>query len=228
MRTPMPLLAAAAAFGAVAVARAEDWPRFQIGAAIGNPHWSADLSDGISVPGYPVIGQGPAEPASGWKLVAGFRPLRIVGVEIQYVDFGEGDFADYSGRYGGGQIGYQYVYESHTRASAHATVVAALLFIPMAETKLDIGAYGKVGIGKLNDSISKRTATNACYPLKPCYSTVNTDVHQSETAPYVGVGVSVRPGKYFALRLEYEAIYSDFGDPTTMLSLGFAWGFAKR
>ena len=80
----------------------------------------------------------------------------------------------------------------------------------------------KVGAAKLYDSITKSTTTNE-FKIPPCTSTVNTDAHGNESAPYLGIGVSTNPASHFAVRLAYEAIYSDCGDPTTMLSIGFAW-----
>jgi hypothetical protein len=56
-------------------------------------------------------------------------------------------------------------------------------------------------------------------------STVTTGpVHHSETAPYVGIGASLKPATGFAIRLEYEVIDSDFGNPTTTIAAGFVWG----
>jgi len=64
------------------------------------------------------------EPDTGGKLVVGFRPLRVVGAEFQYVDFGEGNREK---RGSGGQVPFQIV---SLESSTDATVLTALLFVP--------------------------------------------------------------------------------------------------
>jgi hypothetical protein len=132
----MAWLAAAAAFGAGAVAQAEDWARFQIGAAIGNPRWSMSFADaGVSFP-EPNYPHSPVQPGSGWKLFAGFRPLRIVGVEIQHLDLDEGEQEGVAGRtFGTGQtFGFEQFSKMHV--SADASVLSAVLFFPAFKSDL--------------------------------------------------------------------------------------------
>ena len=98
VRSSIQLLVIIAALGTSAVVRAQDdaqaqeWPRFHFGVAVGSPDdWSVDISEaGVPFPDPILEGNRLAEPDTGWKLVAGF-PLRVVGVELQFIDFGEGD-----------------------------------------------------------------------------------------------------------------------------------------
>ena len=164
--------------------------------------------------------------------MVGFRPVRVVGLELQYVDFGEEDAAVYGGTYlDSGQVEH-WQQESHMSTKFQATVLSALLFIPEALPRVDV--YGKVGVADLEESIFAsaidRRPVIGCPPpgvdlgrlgFGPCGFT--SDVHESESAPYVGVGARVKVAREAAVRVEYEAIDRDVGDNITMLSLGIAW-----
>jgi hypothetical protein len=162
--------------------------------------------------------------SSGWKLFAGYRLLRIVGVEVQYLDLDEGVTSFQAGAtYGTGQARLHEQY-GQVKVRGDASVLSAVLFFPAIKPESrEFDPYGKIGVAKLNSSVVTNTTTYdfTCIPIIPCGRTVDSDVHRSEPAPYVDIGVSMRPTSHFALRLEYEAI---FGAPkTTMLSIGFAW-----
>jgi opacity protein-like surface antigen len=231
MRSLVRFLAVIATFSTCAAGQAQDWPRMHIGVAAGDPHWSVDISEaGVPLPD-PIVGPPrPAEPSAGWKLVGGFRPARVVGVEIQYVDLGEGEaWVNGGWSVGGGQVPAVYQQSNHMKASFDATVLSALLFIPETSPSLDV--YGKIGVADLNESLTTSTTTIAsgypigpeCVPYSRCTSTVNSDVELSESAPYVGIGARVKIASNWALRVEYEGIARDVGDAARMLSLGIAW-----
>jgi hypothetical protein len=223
MRSLVQLLGVIVAVSTVAAVRAQEWQRLHVGVAVGNPSWSVDFSEaGVPLP-EPIVGpKGPAEPGTGRKFVAGFRPVGVVGVEIQYIDFDEGETGAAGGwTVGGGQVGPFYERTSHMKVSVDATVLSAILFVPEASSAFDV--YGKVGVADFNESLATSTTTIECIPIVPCMSTVNSDVDRSESAPYVGIGARIRLARAVAVRVEYEAIDRDVGDPTTMLSLGIAW-----
>jgi hypothetical protein len=162
------------------------------------------------------------EPEPGKKLLAGFRPVRIVGVEVQYVDFGEATREVAGGwRLGGGQVGPFYEQTNSTKVRPNAWVLSALLFIPEQFPSFDV--YGKVGVAALKHSFSTNTTRYECVPIIPCLSTVNSDVHESDARPYLGLGARLKVARAVAVRFEYESIDRDAGHSTTMLSLGFAW-----
>lgn len=177
---------------------------------------------GVVLPPEPIVGNEPAEPGTGWKFAAGFRPVRVVGVEVQYLDLDDGETEVHGGwRLGGGQVGPFYEQSSYLNVKADASVLSALLFIPEGNPSLDI--YGKVGVADLNESFATSTTSIACVPIVPCTSAVYGNVHQSDLRPYVGFGARVTVWRSLAVRVEYEGIDRDVGDSFTMLSLGFSW-----
>lgn len=216
------------AFGTVDVVRAQvqeqDWPRFHIGVAMGLR--TTGLSHSLSeVGGVPEEAWGDLSVESddiGWKLVAGFRPLRIVGAELQYVDFGEGTRQSRNG----GQVPIQAV---TLQSSADAKVLTAILFVPEHLRSFDF--YGKVGVADLDDSFTvsgyDRLIPGCRGPPFPVAPECDFDIEadQSESAPYVGLGVRLEIASAVAVRFEYEAIDRDEGDGPSMLSLGIAWEF---
>jgi len=217
-------LAAIAAFGTTGALRAQDeernqdegWRRFHVGVAVGESHLAPSLSSTGAPP--EVIerfgDRSPPDP-TGWKLVAGFRPARVVGVEVQFIDFGTAEIPPPSGH---GIVRTHVDMES----SADATVLTALLFIPKQSPAFDV--YGKIGVGKLNESFRAHALVvefgSPCYPF-PC--SFSTDKRQSDAHPYFAIGFRHEIGRAAAFRVEYETIHGDAGDDTTMFSAGVAW-----
>jgi hypothetical protein len=152
---------------------------------------------------------------TAWKLTAGWRPNRIVGAEVLYVDFNEAA-AD---RYFGAQVDYAGV---HARAHANAWVVSALLFVPERWPLFDV--YGKFGVAQLDDSFE---ASGFHYFVPECRPpTVCTySREQDDLQPHVGIGARGKITGTVWLSVEYEATDRDNEDPITMLSFGVAWGF---
>ena len=133
-----------ATFGTAAIAPGQeqaqiterDWSRFHLGIAAGVSLLGADTSD-AGVPEH-IWGNHSLESGVGRKLVGGFRPLRIVGMEFQFVDFGEEELDAHAGRLlGGGQVTFWEQSVSMT-ASSEARTLAALLFIPDASPSRDL------------------------------------------------------------------------------------------
>jgi hypothetical protein len=158
------------------------------------------------------------EGGTAWKLVGGFRPIRVVGVEIQYLDFGDGDESFRSG--GGGQIPRQLAEAS---ASSDATVVSATFFIPERVQTADF--YAKLGMAHLDDAlqVSGYDANGpGCVPAIPNCA-FDLSVETSDSVPYVGLGARFTVGPATGVRVEFEAIDRDAGDATTLLSVGVAW-----
>ena len=99
-------------------------------------------------------------------------------------------------------------------------MLSALLFIPEASQSIDV--YGKVGVADLDESfVASATDTRAAAGCRP----FSSSIEQSDSAPYVGFGGRFKIAREFALRVEYEAIDRDGGDPIAMLSLGIAVEF---
>ena len=229
MRSSVQLLGLLAAFGTAAVVRAQDeaqgqeWPRYHVGVGIGVGHYDF-LTDWESA-GVPEFIRPTRSRESGstsrWRLSAGFRPLRVVGLEIEYIALGEGKAEDgYTPNIGISRGEYW------LKTEASATVLTAVLFIPDPSPSFDV--YGKVGVAQYKESFEVHVSnwTPMCrlqpFGQKPeCL--FDNQGHQTESQPYLGIGARVKVAREAAVRVEYEAIDHDVGDPTTMLSLGIAW-----
>jgi hypothetical protein len=217
------LLVVIAAFGTSAVVRAQDaaqvqeWPRFYIGVAVGlsdlQPDWSS-----VGVPEHlqPITS---LDAVKGWKAVVGFRPARVVGAEIEYIDFGSVESGTtYSSPHQAVRATSFYSFKGRP----NAMVLTALLFIPDPSPSFDV--YGKVGVAKLDESFNasyfdRGSAGCEIFP----YCSFSADVDQTDWRPYVGFGARFKVARAMGVRVEYEAIDGDVGDPVTMLSVGFAW-----
>ena len=230
VRSSIQLLVAIAAFGTAGVVRAQDaaqsqeWPRFHVGVGI-HTGGKADLETDWESAGVPEFIRPTTAVESGseshWKLSAGFRPLRVVGAEIAYIALGDGEAEDgYTPNMG---ISFG---EYWLKTEASAAVMAAVLFIPDASPEFDV--YGKVGVAAYKESFEVHVSdwTPMCrlqpFGQKPeCL--FDNQGHQTESQPYVGIGIRFKIASNWAARIEYEAIDRDVGDNTTMFSAGIAW-----
>ena len=179
------------------------------------------------VPGQPW-GNRSLDSSTGQKVVAGFRPLRIVGMEVQLVDFGSQEVAAYAGGLiGSGQTTHCCQQSSYMSASSEGKVLAALLFFPEPLVSFDV--YTKVGVAHLDESLDAYAfdeLTPGCQFGPggfPPFCLFRNEVDQSESSPYVGFGFRYKIAPAAGVRVEYEAIDGDLGDNTTMFSLGIAW-----
>jgi len=209
-------LVSIAAFGAVAAAQAQDeWPLFHVGGAVSQADGGPDLAS-MGAPEWALNIFGPVspEPSAGWKIVAGFRPTRVVGAELQYVDLGEAETII------PGTPNSAMYRRLNIKSSAEATVLTALLFVPERLSLFDV--YGKIGVARLEESFQVHAFESfaPCLPL-PC--TFDRNETQTDSRPYVGIGAWVEIGRAAAARLEYEVIDGDVGDDWRMVSIGVAW-----
>jgi hypothetical protein len=200
--------------------QAREWPRFHIG--VGAASVGSDLTLNVSdAGGIPAqIGQNTeVDSGTAQKAVAGFRPLRVVGVELEYLDLGDGSARS---RVGGGQVPSQYL---QVNGSSEAWVVSALLFIPERAASVDV--YAKVGVADLEESLRASGYTTllpGCLPAFPNCA-FDTRVKKSDASPYVGFGARFKIARFVGFRVEYEAIDRDGRDAATLLSLGIAAEF---
>ena len=87
-----------------------------------------------------------------WKVIAGLRPISLVGAELEYIDFGNagGNSGFYSGT-------YDYAINSHPKA----TVLYGLGYLPIPLPFIDV--YGKLGMAHLQTNNATRTPSwTAC------------------------------------------------------------------
>ncbi len=124
-----------AASGACTIARAADPFGFYLGAGGGHSEVRSDLDFGVFGP--PYAGRfDVARGATGWKAIAGLRPLSVIGAEAEYIDFGR-----ISGSGGIPAIGGLGGLNATARVSATAPAAFVMLYLPIRSTSTRV-AYG--------------------------------------------------------------------------------------
>lgn len=195
--------ACAASTSALADNPPENPAGFYFGAGVG---YSTIRSDdpGYGLPGYYNDHQ------TAWKLIAGVRPIPVIGAELEYIDFGQ------PGTFNGYYNSQYYGLDSHPRAGA----LFAVGYLPLPVPFFDI--YGKAGIARLVTDVT--TSSQACNQSGACTGLVSL-FRQDETDNKFAYGVGVQ-SKYWgvAFRAEYERISSTYGDPDA-LTVSATWTF---
>ncbi len=154
---------------------------------------------------------------TGWKVLAGVRPIDWLGAEVEYLDFGTTHLGPSLLSAGNPSAG---VFNGgHASASAGAGFAVAYLPLPPA---LDL--FGKVGFARLETRYSYSgnypntnvNCSTSCSPLAPLGAVQDN----SDTGLALGVGAQMHLGP-FAARLEGERL-SGLGG-TYLVSLGVTW-----
>jgi opacity protein-like surface antigen len=189
---------------------------FYIGAGVGHSQVRTDLDFGdFGAPGfsgpYSINGS-----ATGWKLMAGIRPLSILGAEVAYIDFSSVDGAasiTATPAHGGLNV----TATSHPKAAA----LFAVGYLPIPLPYLDV--FAKAGVAQLKSDVGA-TGQATCPVNLPClpvyvppYSASGTSTH-----PVYGTGAQLK-FKGFAVRAEFERISAGSGN-VDLLSLGVTFG----
>src|ERR1700733_10498462 len=156
-------LLAIAATGACAVstaALAENPAGFYLGAGVG---YSTIRSDDASygLPGYYNDHQ------TAWKVIAGVRPISIIGAEFEYIDFGQP-----GNHFGYKSINY-YGLDSHPRAAA----LFGVGYLPLPIPFFDV--YGKAGVARLRTDVT--TVVQSCAPPLTCAPTTTSYYRHDQT-----------------------------------------------
>jgi OmpA-OmpF porin, OOP family len=199
----LPAIMAVCACAASTSALADDPVGFYLGAGVG---YSTVRSDdpAYGLPGYFNDHQ------TAWKVIAGIRPIPVVGAEAEYIDFGHPDH-DF------GASGYaNYGLDSHPRAAA----LFGVGYLPLPVPFFDV--FAKAGIARLQTDVT--TVVGSCTPSSTC---VNEPVfyRQNQTDNRFAYGVGLQSKAWgFAFRAEYERISSQFGDPDA-LTVSATWTF---
>ena len=187
MRLIAPLLLCAS-LAASAGARADDLLGLYVGAGAGQSTLHQDV--------YQVDAH-----ATGWKVLAGWRPLSVVGAEIEYANLGSKN------------VTYQSL-GTQVSTDAHATALFALGYLPVPLPWFDL--YGKLGAARVqaNTKVS-------CYFGSACTPFVIDD--SSRTSIAWGAGAQFKLGLP-AVRVEYERFSGSQGNDsllTAALTLNF-------
>ena len=152
---------------------------------------------------------------AAWKVIAGLRPISLVGAEIEYIDFGKA---------GGNSGFYAGTYDYEVSAHPKATVLYGIGYLPLPLPFLDV--YGKLGAAHLQTNTNYRyayacpLATSA--PPSGCPGGVSR-LDREDTRFAYGAGVQSK-FQDFAFRGEYERIGSTYGDPNALM-VSVTWTF---
>jgi opacity protein-like surface antigen len=174
---------------------------FYVGAGVGESEIRSDGSFLGADYGY-------SEHATGWKAIAGIRPISPIGVELEYIDFGNAS------------AGANPYFQS-SNVEAKATALFGVGYLPLPVPFLDI--YGKVGVARLqSDTTGLR---NGCFPGSPYCSGFEAPFRQDFSSTNFAYGAGVQT-KFLglAVRAEYERISASTGNPD-LLSLSATWTF---
>jgi opacity protein-like surface antigen len=147
--------------------------------------------------------------ATGWKLLAGWRPISVLGVEAEYVDLGSKEVNTYAD-------------SVHVSTDAKAAAAYVLGYLPVPLPWIDI--YGKVGAArvKANTSAYPIPGMGTCLPPgpPPC-GPVSDDSSKNSVA--WGAGLQFKLDRW-AARLDFERFDGSQGNPE-LLSAEFLFNF---
>jgi hypothetical protein len=147
-----------------------------------------------------------------WKVMAGIRPISIVGAELEYMDFGSAN-----GNNGYYNNNYYYNANSHPKA----TILYGVGYLPLPLPYLDV--FGKLGVARLqtnqSNNVNPNGAGTCLYPCVP----IGTDINQTNDKFAYGAGVQFK-WQDFAFRAEYEGVSSSYGSPAAV-SISATWTF---
>jgi hypothetical protein len=151
---------------------------------------------------------------TGWTASVGVRPLRYLGAEFQYLDFGK---AHWDRTDGNTPTGFQNPVSTTVHTNAEA--LAAVLYAPIPVPFLDV--YAKLGPAHWHSTVN-----GEIFGL-PCPNTIpncgQVAVKQDRTDLVYGAGLQFRLGSG-AVRMEYERIEAHPEYPF-MYQIGLTWTF---
>ena len=191
------VLLALAACGASGVAFADNPLGFYVGAGVGESQIRSDDSY-YGYPGYYNDYQ------FAWQGIVGIRPIRLIGLEAEYIDFGQ---PYRHNRYDFNISGS----DSHPTAPA----LFAVGYLPLPLPFLDV--FAKAGAARLSTNLTDFVAV-ACVSGGPCPNFVPTDRHQVINTRFAyGAGVQSKFPFGLIVRGEYQRISSQYGDPDALM-----------
>jgi opacity protein-like surface antigen len=140
--------------------------------------------------------------ATGWKLLAGWRPISLLGVEAEYVDLGSkgvNTFAD----------------TVHVSTDSKATAAYVLGYLPVPLPWIDV--YAKVGAARVK---SNTNAYAICQPPQECVAPgLPASDDSSRTSVAWGAGVQFKLNRW-AARVDYERFDGPQGNPSLLAAEG--------
>lgn len=204
MKSPAFLLALILGSGCASSAASDSNPMgFYVGGSVG---WTDVRAGTREPPSFEVPELD--EHATGWKVLLGVRPVRLLAAELSYIDFGHPNGTANAG-----------IYTWHSNVMQRASTLSGLLYLPIPIPIL--GVYARAGIARLESSGSSYSICS----VGPCPLIVIPPyrINSTNTDFLYGAGLQVRLSA-LSLRLEYERINASIGDPD-LLSAGLTWAF---
>lgn len=197
--------------GLVSGAAAADPFGFYVGGAVGEAH--VRFNQSVSAVALQFDHQ-----HSAWKILAGMRPISLLGAEVEYIDFGRPTAA-------GTASGPVTVTQAEVHSKAES--LSGLVYLPLPVPFLDV--YGKAGYAHLQNDYSATGSSQFPPGVGTCTlgslfcGTSSYQRSRSDSHLTYGAGVQVKLAS-LAVRAEYQRISASTGDPD-LLSLGLSWGF---
>ena len=187
-RSILPSLTGALVLCGIAVpAQALELLGFYVGAGLGQSRIEIDEPD-LMVESF-------RENHSAWKVVAGIRPISLLGAELQYIDFG-----DPEGTVQGVPVG----------ADLKGYGAYGLVFAPIPLPFLDV--YGKVGYTRLDGSV-RATIPGVPNQVAGPLPVIEVERDVEENVFTAGAGVQFKFTSW-AVRGEYERFSAPGDDPS--------------
>jgi opacity protein-like surface antigen len=211
MSTILGAFLALAAGGLSTAALADNPLGFYVGAGLGQ---SQIRSDDPSY-GYPAYYN---DYQTAWKGFVGIRPIKILGFEASYIDFGQPNCNGYYNGFNNYCDPNRYGNDSHPTAPA----LFAVGYLPIPIPYIDI--FGKAGGARLSLNVTT-FVQRPCAPGGPCPNIVPVNRQDvTDTKFAYGAGVQSRLPFGLTLRAEYERISSQYGDPSALM-VSALWTF---
>jgi opacity protein-like surface antigen len=198
-------LLAIAVCGGSGAALADNPLGFYVGAGVGESQIRSDDSR-YGFPGYYNDYQ------FAWQGIVGIRPIRLIGLEAEYIDFGQPH--RHNGRYDFNVSGS----DSHPTAPA----LFAVAYLPLPFPFIDV--FAKAGAARLSTNLTD-FVQQPCVAGGPCPYFVPTDRRQVTNTRFAyGAGVQSKFPFGLIVRGEYQRISSQFGDPDALM-VSALWQF---
>jgi opacity protein-like surface antigen len=196
--------AAALLMGAVA-ARADDLLGLYVGGSVGVARVEASPGSLVNSNGESLNNAGDfAANHSAFKVMAGVRPISLVGGEMEYIDFGNPS----------GNLGSV---PANVDLKGAAAFVVAYLPVPIVDVTV------KVGLARLQNTLAG-TGEFSTGPFNDGYlSTFPFRLDRTNNNFAIGGGVQYTIGS-IGMRAEYERFEAAGGSPS-LLSVGVIWTF---
>jgi opacity protein-like surface antigen len=140
---------------------------------------------------------------SAFKVIAGIRPISLIGAELSYIDFGHPS----------GSINTDPSNVSEKGADAFG-----VLYLPVPV----VDVFVKAGLARLQSTLSSfRGGVGTCTVTDPNCALFRLD--RTNTSFAAGAGAQVKFGSW-AVRAEYERFNAAGANPS-LVSLGLTWTF---